>query len=64
MLRKGAPGVLRLLKNGARVASRRWERPARSQWWAAELEIAGFVEVRIEVLEGTWLCGRCDTDCA
>ncbi|MEJ7797520.1 MAG: methyltransferase domain-containing protein [Solirubrobacteraceae bacterium] len=51
MLRKGPPGVLRLLKNGVRVASRRWERPARSQWWAAELELAGFVEVGIEVLE-------------
>jgi len=51
MLRKGAPGVLRLLRNGARVASRRWERPARSQWWAAELELAGFVDVGVEVLE-------------
>jgi len=60
MLRMGVPGVLRLLKNGARVASRRWERPARSQWWAAELELAGFAEVGIEVLdhEGGLAWGR------
>lgn len=51
MLRKGAPGVVRLIRNGARVASRRWERPARSQWWATELELAGFVEVGTKVFE-------------
>lgn len=51
MLRKGGPGVVRLLKNAGRVASGRWEHPARSQWWAAELEPAGFVDVGVEVLE-------------
>jgi len=51
MLRKGGPGVMRLLKNGARVASGRWERPARSEWWEAELNLAGFVAVGVEVLE-------------
>ncbi len=50
MLRKGLPGVLRLLKNGARIASGRWERPARSDWWASELELTGFVDVGLEVL--------------
>lgn len=51
MLRKGIPGVVRLLRNGARVAGGRWERPARSGWWAAEVEFAGFVDVGLEVLE-------------
>lgn len=51
MLRKGAPGIVRLLKNAARVASRRWENPARADWWEAELRRTGFVNIGVEVLD-------------
>lgn len=50
MLRKGPAGVVRLVKNAARFAGRRWEHPARAGWWEAALRDAGFVEVRLEVL--------------
>jgi ubiquinone/menaquinone biosynthesis C-methylase UbiE len=50
MLRKGPAGVVRLAKNGARVLSRRWERPARAGWWATALNEAGFVDVAVEEL--------------
>lgn len=51
MLRKGVPGVIRLLKNIGRVLSGRWESPARADWWAAELRRAGFCDVGVEVLD-------------
>ena len=51
MLRKGVPGVVRLMKNVGRVASGRWESPARAAWWAGELRRAGFVDVGVEVLD-------------
>ncbi len=50
MLRKGLPGVVRLARNGARIATGRWERPVRGDWWAAALRAADFVEVEVEVL--------------
>jgi ubiquinone/menaquinone biosynthesis C-methylase UbiE len=50
MLRKGPAGVMRLAKNGVRVLSRRWERPARAGWWATALGAAGFVDVAVEEL--------------
>jgi ubiquinone/menaquinone biosynthesis C-methylase UbiE len=50
MLRKGPGGVVRLAKNGMRVLSRRWERPARAGWWATALDEAGFVDVAVEEL--------------
>ncbi len=51
MVRKGPAGVLRLAKNGARLASGRWEQPARAEWWRDALRQAGFVDVRVDVLE-------------
>ena len=50
MLRRGLPGVIRLAKNGIRFAGRRWEQPARADWWRDALTRAGFVEVEVEVL--------------
>jgi ubiquinone/menaquinone biosynthesis C-methylase UbiE len=50
MLRKGPAGVARLARNGVRVLSGRWERPARAGWWAAALHEAGFVDVTVEEL--------------
>lgn len=51
MLSKGAPGVIRLLKNVGRAASGRWENPARADWWSGELQRVGFVDVGVEVLD-------------
>lgn len=50
MARKGPAGILRLAKNGARIITGRWERPARADWWRRELADAGFVDVRVDVL--------------
>lgn len=51
MLRKGPGGLVRLAKNGARIASGSWEHPARAGWWSDALSQAGFESVEIEVLE-------------
>ena len=58
MLRKGPAGVLRLAKNGARLATGRWEHPAGADWWRAALSDAGFTEVRLTLLshEGGIAC--------
>ena len=60
MLRRGVPGVIRLLKNGIRFAGRQWEQPARSGWWRDALERAGFEEVTVHELshEGGIGCAR------
>lgn len=50
MVRKGPAGVVRLVRNGARFAGRRWERPARADWWQRALHDAGFVDIHVEVL--------------
>ena len=50
MLSKGPAGVIRLVRNGLRFAGRRWERPARADWWRDALVSAGFVDVTVEVL--------------
>lgn len=50
MARKGPAGVVRLARNGIRLAGRRWERPARATWWGAALGDAGFVDVDVQVL--------------
>lgn len=50
MLSRGLPGIVRLAKNGVRFAGRRWEQPARAEWWTAALERAGFTDVHVEVL--------------
>ena len=50
MMRRGVPGMIRLAKNAIRFAGRRWEQPARADWWEQALARAGFVDVVIEVL--------------
>ena len=50
MLRRGVPGVVRLAKNGLRFAGRRWEQPARAEWWASALQRAGFEDIDVELL--------------
>lgn len=51
MLRKGPAGVMRLARNAGRLASGRWERPARAEWWTRALTDAGFESVAVEALE-------------
>jgi ubiquinone/menaquinone biosynthesis C-methylase UbiE len=51
LLRQGPRGAWRLVKNSIRFAGRRWEKPARADWWKAALERCGFVDVRVELLE-------------
>jgi ubiquinone/menaquinone biosynthesis C-methylase UbiE len=48
---KGPAGVLRLLKNAARILVGRWERPARAEWWQAALGRSGFVDIEVKQLE-------------
>jgi len=51
MLRKGPAGVLRLTKNAIRLASGRWEHPARADWWQRSLTDAGFTDIDVTVLD-------------
>ena len=51
MLRRGPAGVLRILRNAARLAAGRWEQPARPETWEAMLRARGFEGVRVELLE-------------
>lgn len=51
MSRKGLPGLLRLAKNGARIATGTWEHPAPALWWKQELQRAGFAGVSVTELE-------------
>lgn len=50
LLRKGPGGALRLARNGIRILSGRWERPARAAWWQGALADSGFADVSVEVL--------------
>lgn len=50
MLRKGPAGVVRLAKNGVRLATGQWEKPAGTEWWERALLDAGFVEVEVSAL--------------
>lgn len=50
MVRKGPAGVVRLARNGLRLAGGRWEHPAAAAWWEAELAASGFEDVRVDVL--------------
>ena len=50
LMSRGVPGVLRLAKNGLRFAGRRWEQPARAEWWSDALRRAGFTDVTVDVL--------------
>lgn len=51
MLRKGPPGALRLARNGARLATGRWESPVRASWWQQALIDQHFDEVSVRVLD-------------
>jgi len=51
MLRKGPAGVLRLARNAIRLASGRWEHPARADWWRRSLTEAGFTDIDVTVLD-------------
>jgi ubiquinone/menaquinone biosynthesis C-methylase UbiE len=50
MLRRGPAGVVRLLRNGARLIAGRWEQPATPTAWEEMLVARGFEQVRIELL--------------
>ena len=50
LLRRGPAGVVRIVRNGARVAFGRWEQPASPESWEAMLAARGFEQVRIELL--------------
>jgi len=50
LARRGFPGLWRLLKNAARLASGRWEYPADAAWWDEALKQSGFDHVKIETL--------------
>jgi ubiquinone/menaquinone biosynthesis C-methylase UbiE len=50
LTRRGLPGVLRLLKNVALLASGRGEHPANASWWNEALKRFGFHHIEIEVL--------------
>jgi ubiquinone/menaquinone biosynthesis C-methylase UbiE len=45
MLRRGVPGVIRLVRNAARIAGGRWEHPSSIPWWETMLSRRGFVLV-------------------
>jgi ubiquinone/menaquinone biosynthesis C-methylase UbiE len=50
LARRGIPGVLRLVKNAARLASGRGEHPASAAWWHEALARSGFHHIEIEML--------------
>ena len=51
LLKRGPAGVVRILRNVARVVTGRWEQPATPQTWEQMLVARGFESVRIELLE-------------
>lgn len=65
MLRKGLPGVARLVKNALRRLTGRWEHPASIDWWREALPAAGFAGVQLRALEhegGIAVAHRADGD--
>jgi ubiquinone/menaquinone biosynthesis C-methylase UbiE len=48
--RRGLPGIWRLIKNAARLATGQWENPANAAWWREALEQSGFVQIEISML--------------
>jgi ubiquinone/menaquinone biosynthesis C-methylase UbiE len=50
LLKHGIPGVVRIVKNGIRVARGRWEHPATLEWWQQMLERRGFADVEVRPL--------------
>lgn len=51
IIRHGPAGLLRIAKNGARIAAGRWEHPADVEWWRAALLRGGFTDVEVKALE-------------
>src|SRR5579859_2183413 len=51
ILARGPAGVARLLKNGVRFMTGRWEHPADAEWWRNALHRIGFREIDIHLLE-------------
>jgi ubiquinone/menaquinone biosynthesis C-methylase UbiE len=47
---RGLPGIWRIIKNGLRLISGRWEAPANVEWWQQALRTAGFERVSIQTL--------------
>ena len=50
-LRKGLPGLIRLLKNALRYVTGNWEEPADPEWWRKALVRAGFDEIEVQPLD-------------
>jgi ubiquinone/menaquinone biosynthesis C-methylase UbiE len=50
LLKRGPAGVVRILRNAARLVAGRWEQPATPESWQEMLEARGFEQVRIELL--------------
>ena len=48
---RGPAGLLRILHNAGRVATRRWERPAPPETWEKLLTDRHFADIRIELLQ-------------
>jgi ubiquinone/menaquinone biosynthesis C-methylase UbiE len=51
LLRAGPAGVVRLARNGWRIAQGTWEKPASVEWWQEMLERRGLVDVDVAPLE-------------
>lgn len=50
LLKRGPKGVVRILRNGGRVLTGRWEQPATPETWERMLVARGFEEVQVELL--------------
>lgn len=50
LLKRGPAGVVRILRNAARVLAGRWEQPAAPELWQEMLVARAFEQVRIELL--------------
>jgi len=51
MVVRGPAGLWRLARNATRIATGRWEHPARVEWWEDALARAGFAEVDVRALD-------------
>lgn len=51
LLAKGPAGAWRLIRNGARFLTGRWERPASGEWWLGALSEAGFTQNELELTD-------------
>jgi hypothetical protein len=49
--RRGPAGVVRILKNAARIAAGTWEHPASAERWRELLERRRFTDVDVRLLE-------------